>query len=191
MSTITQAPKVKITRRVNFLSLALLLAAALVLSVASTVSDAIALPRTEVTGNFISISTTIHSVTDDKFNEVIDLSSMVTYTGTLEGTSTLQGTLTVRRDGSAYFKGEEIFTGLVNGMPGTLTFEIIGDCDLYQAIQLTNTITSGTGELAGLQGEISKAGIIRDNGPVGTYIGQINDQSGPVSSSVRTPVTTP
>lgn len=179
MSTITRAPKVKINRRVNILSLALLLAAALVLAVAATVSGAIALPRTEVTGEFISVSTTIHSVTEDKFNEVIDLSSIVTYTGTLEGTSTLQGTLTVRRDGSAYFKGEEIFTGLVHGMPGTLTFEIIGDCDLYQGIQLTSTITSGTGELAGLQGELSKTGIIKDNGPVGTYTGQINTTSNP------------
>jgi hypothetical protein len=133
-------------------------------------------PRTEASGNFITTSTTIHSVTEDKFNEIIDLSSMVTYTGTLEGTSTLQGTLTVRRDGSAHFKGEEIFTGLVNGMPGTLTFEIIGDCDLYQGIQLTNTITSGTGELAALHGELSKEGIIKDNGPVGTYTGQINNQ---------------
>ena len=176
MSTITQAPKVKITRGVNILSLALLLAAALVLAVAATVSGAIALPLTEVTGNFISTSTTTHSITEDKFNEVIDLSSMVTYTGTLEGTSTLQGTLTVYRDGSAHFKGEEIFTGMVNGIPGTLTFEIIGDCDLYQGIQLTNTITSGSGELASLHGEISKEGIIKDNGPVGTYTGQINNQ---------------
>ena len=173
MSTITQAPKVKITRRVNILSLALLLAAALVLAVAATVSGAIALPRTEVTGNFISISTTIHSVTEDKFNEVIDLSSMVTYTGTLEGTSTLQGTLTVHRDGTGTFKGVEIFTGLIYGKPGTLTFNVTGDNDMYQAIQLTRTITSGTGELASLHGVLSSAGILRDNGPVGTYTGQI------------------
>jgi len=176
MSTITQAPKIKITRRVNILSLALLLAAALALAVAATISGAIALPRTEVTGDFISVSTTIHSVTEDKFNEIIDLSSVVNYTGTLEGTSTLQGTLTVSRDGSAHFKGEEIFTGLVNGVPGTLTFEIIGDCDLYQGIQVTNTITSGSGELGALHGEISKEGIIKDNGPAGTYTGEISNQ---------------
>lgn len=179
MSTITQAPKVKITRRVNILSLALLLAAALVLAVAATVSGAIALPRTELTGDFISVSTTIHSVTEDKFNEVIDLSSMVTYTGTLEGTSTLQGTLTVHRDGTGTFKGEETFSGLVNGMPGTLTFKIEGSNDLYQEIQLTNIITSGTGELASLQGVLSKVGIVKDNGPVGTYTGQINKTSNP------------
>jgi hypothetical protein len=133
-------------------------------------------PRTEASGNFITTSTTIQSATEDKFNEVIDLSSTVAYTGTLEGTSTVQGTLTVRRDGSAKFKGVETFTGLVNGMPGTLTFEIVGDCDLYQAIQLTNTITGGTGELADLQGELSREGIIKDNGPVGTYTGRIDNQ---------------
>ena len=136
----------------------------------------VALPSTEPSGTFVTTSTTIHSVMEDKFNEVIDLSSTVTYTGTLKGTSTLQGTLTVRRDGSADFKGIETFTGLVNGMPGTLTFEIVGDCDLYQAIQLTSTITGGTGELADLQGELSKEGIIKDNGPVGTYSGQISNQ---------------
>jgi hypothetical protein len=135
-----------------------------------------AFPRTEASGNFITTSTTIHSIMEDKFNEVIAMSSTVTYAGTLEGTSTLQGTLTVHRDGSAHFKGEETFTGLVNGMPGTLTFEIIGDCDLYQGIQLTNIITSGTGALATLQGELSKTGIIKDKGPIGAYTGQINNQ---------------
>ena len=133
-----------------------------------------ALSRREAGGSFITTSTTIHSVMEDKFNEVIDLSSTVTYTGTLEGTSILYGTLTIHRDGSANFQGVETFTGLVNGMPGTLTFEVVGDCDLYQGIQLTNTITSGTGELASLYGVISKTGITKDNGPVGTYTGQVD-----------------
>ena len=133
-------------------------------------------PRTEASGTFITTSTTIHSITEDKFNEVIDLSSTVAYTGTLEGTSTLHGTLTVHRDGSANFKGVETFTGLVNGIPGTLTFNFEGSNDLYQAIQLTNIITSGTGELVSLHGELSKAGIVKDDGPVGTYTGRINNQ---------------
>ena len=154
----------------------LFVAVALLVSVALRGLDMAAFPRTEASGNFITTSTTIRSVTEDKFNEVTDMSSMVTYTGTLEGTSTLQGTLTVRRDGSAHFKGEEIFTGLVNGMPGTLTFKIEGSNDLYQEIQLINIITGGTSELASLQGMLSKVGIIKDNGPVGTYTGQINNQ---------------
>jgi hypothetical protein len=138
-----------------------------------------ALPNTEASGNFATTSTTIHRITDDKFNEVIDVSSMVTYTGTLEGTSIVEGTFVVHRDGSANFKGVETFTGSVNGMPGTLTFELAGSNDLYQEIQLTNRIISGTGELAPLQGGLSKTGIIKDTGPVGTYTGQINTTSNP------------
>lgn len=133
-------------------------------------------PRIEASGNFFTTSTTIHSVTEDKFNETIDLSSSITYTGTLEGTSTLHGTLTVRRDGSADFQGVETFTGLVNGVPGTLTFELEGNTDLYQEMQLINTIIGGTGELASLQGELLKVGMVKDNGPAGTYTGQINNQ---------------
>ena len=149
-------------------------AIALLLVIVITGIGLAALPRREASGSFITTSTTIHSIIEDKFNEVIDLSSMVTYTGKLEGTSTLQGTLTVRRDGSANFLGEETFTGLVDEIPGTLTFKVTGRSDLYQTIKLTNLITSGSGELASLRGVISKTGIIKDNGPVGTYIWQID-----------------
>jgi uncharacterized protein DUF3224 len=135
-----------------------------------------ALPTTEASGSFIATSTTIHSVTEDKFNEIIDLSSTITYTGTLEGTSNLQGTLTVHREGSGIFQGVETFTGSLNGIPGSFTFNVTGTSDLYQSIQLTNTITSGTGGLASLRGVFSTTGIIKDNGPVGTYTGQISNQ---------------
>ena len=151
-------------------------AAALLLLMIITSIGLAALPRTEASGSFITTSTTIHSETDDKFNTIIDLSSTVTYTGTLEGTSTLQGTLVVHHDESASFQGVEIFTGLVNGIPGTLTFKLDGDSDLYQAIQITNVITSGTGQLASFQGSLSKVGITKDNGPVGTYTGQMSNE---------------
>jgi len=133
-----------------------------------------ALSTTEASGNFIATSTTIHSVTEDKLNEIINLSSRITYTGTLEGISTLQGTLTVHRNGSGIFQGVETFTGTLNGIPGTLSFNVTGTSDLYQAIQLTNTITSGTDALASLHGELSKTGMIKDSGPVGTYAGKVN-----------------
>ena len=147
---------------------------ALLLLIVITGISLAALPHREDGGSFITTSTTIHNVMDDKFNEIIDLSSTVTYTGALEGTSTLQGTFTVHRDGSANFQGIETFTGLVNGIPGTLTFKIVGSNDLYQAITLTNLITSGTGELEGSRGVILKTGIIKDNGPAGTYTWQID-----------------
>jgi hypothetical protein len=146
---------------------------ALLLVIVITGMGLAALARTEASGSFTSTSM-VYSVTEDKFNEVINLSSKVTYTGTLEGTSTLQGTLTVHRDGRADFLGTETFTGLVNGIPGTLTFEVVGNSNLYQAIQLTSTITSSTGGLASIQGVLSMTGIIKDNGPVGTYTGQID-----------------
>ena len=150
-------------------------AIALLLLIIITSIGLASLPRREEGGNFITNSTTVHHSMDDKFNEVIDLSSTVTYTGVLEGTSTVDGTLTVHRDGSADFQGVETFTGLVNGDPGTLTFKVVGSSDLYQEIKLTNFITSGTGELASLRGMISKTGITKDNGPVGTYIWQIDE----------------
>ena len=136
-----------------------------------------ALANPAARGSFVTTSTLIHRITDDKFNEVIEISSTVTYTGTLDGTSTVEGTFVVHRDGSAHFKGVETFTGSVNGMPGTLTFELVGSHDLYQEIQLTNLIINGTGALARFQGELSKTGIIKDNGPVGTYTGQFNTTS--------------
>ena len=70
----------------------------------------------------------------------------------------------------------ETFTGLVNGIPDTLTFELSGGNDRYQAIQLTNTITGGIGQLASLHGVLSKTGIVKDNGPVGAYTGRINNR---------------
>jgi hypothetical protein len=147
---------------------------ALLLVVVVTGIGLAAFPQKEAGGSFLTTSTTIHNPMDDKFNEVVNLNSAVTYTGMLEGTSTLQGTLIVYRDGSGKFQGMETFTGLVNGIPGTLTFKVAGANDLYQAIELTNTITSSTGELASLHGVISKTGIIKDNGPVGTYTVQID-----------------
>ena len=149
-------------------------AIALLLVIIITGIGLAALPHREASGSFMTTSTTIHSLMEDKFNEVIDLSSTVTYTGTLEGTSTLQGILTVRRDGSANFQGTEIFAGTVNGIPGTLTFKVVGSSDLYQSIHLTNLITGGTGELASLYGVISKTGMTKDNGPVGTYTYQVD-----------------
>lgn len=133
-----------------------------------------ALPRAEASGTFVSTSTTIHNAMDDKFNTIIDLSSTVAYTGTLEGTSNVQGTFTVRRDGSASFQGVETFTGLVNGVPATIEFKLEGNSDVYQAIQINSVITNSTGDLSNLQGQILKVGIIKDNGPVGTYTGQIS-----------------
>lgn len=151
-------------------------AVALLLVIVLTGMRLVTFPRTEASGKFITTSTTVHSAMEDKFNTITKLSSIVTYTGTLEGTSVLQGTLIVHRDGSADFQGVETFTGSVNGIPGILTFKVEGSNDLYQAIELNNIITSGTGKLASFQGELFKDGIVKDNGPIGTYTGRIDNQ---------------
>ena len=52
--------------------------------------------------------------------------TVVTYTGTFDGTSTGRTTLTIHADGSANFHDVYIFTGTVNGIPGTVTFEATG-----------------------------------------------------------------
>lgn len=126
----------------------------------------------KASGSFVTTSTS-YSETQDKFNTIVDMRSLITYSGALEGTSTLEGTLTVHHDGGGNFQGVETFTGLVDGTPGTLTFKVVGNSDLYQGIELTNLIIGGTGDLAGLRGVISKTGIIKDKGPVGTYKDQI------------------
>jgi hypothetical protein len=133
-------------------------------------------PHKEASGSFSTTSTAIHRVTQDKFNEVIDLESTVAYTGTLEGISTIQGTLTIHRDGNASFLGVETFSGQVNGTPGTITFKLKGNCAALEAMQFTSSITSSAGELAGLRGELLKTWTVKDNVRVGTYTGHINNQ---------------
>ena len=152
------------------------LAIALLMLIAITSIGFAASPNTEASGTFVTTSSKIYE-TEDKFNTIVDMRSAIQYSGTLEGTSTLEGTLVIRRDGSGTFYGVERFTGLVNGVPGTLTFKIEGNSDLYQAIRLNNTITGSTGGLANLQGVLTKVGMIKDNGPAGTYTGQINTTS--------------
>jgi hypothetical protein len=126
-------------------------------------------PRMQASGSFNTTSSIMHSLTEEKFNEYIDLTCTFAYTGTLEGTSTLEGTLVMHPDGSTRFRGVETFTGTVNGVPGTLIFKVTGESPPLRQIPLTYIITSGTGELAGLQGVLTKDGID------GTYVGQLAD----------------
>ena len=53
---------------------------------------------------------------------IIDVSATAAYTGTFVGTSTINGTLIIHADGSTNFHDTEVFTGTVNGVPGTVTF---------------------------------------------------------------------
>ena len=99
--------------------------------------------------------------------------TVVTYTGTFDGTSTGSNTLTIHADGSANFHGFYTFTGTVNGIPGTVTFAAHGAGTSDVHFQATLTSVSGTGALATLHAVLQQVGTVEGH-PVGTYTGQIH-----------------
>jgi hypothetical protein len=145
-------------------------------------SGAPASPPIPASGTFTTTSATFNSMREVGGNTIIDLSSTIAYTGTFTGTSTVHGLLIFHSDGvgpqfppwRANFHDVEIFTGTVNGVPGTVTFNLNGSNDPSGAVKGTYTIVSATGELAGLHGVLSQVGKIETpSGPFGTYTGQI------------------
>ncbi|MEO8286577.1 MAG: DUF3224 domain-containing protein [Chloroflexota bacterium] len=137
-------------------------------------SGASASPPSLVSGTFTYTSSTFNSVRFAGGNMIVDLSAEAIYTGNLEGTSTLNGTLIFHQDGSANFHDVEVFTGTVNGVSGTLTFNLTGGGPdgLFRGME---TIVSGTGGLAGLHGTLDEVGIVvMPTGPQGTYTGQLH-----------------
>lgn len=131
-------------------------------------------PPTTASGTVGNTSATFNSVRVAGGNLIVELSATAAYTGTFSGTSTLHGTLVIHADGSAAFHDIETFTGTVNGVPGTVTFNLNGSNDAALAYQATATIVGATGDLAGLHGVLHEAGtVVIPTGPVGTYSGQI------------------
>jgi hypothetical protein len=74
----------------------------------------------------------------------------------------------------ANFHDVETFTGTVNGVPGTVTFNDNGTSDPSGALKATLTIVSATGDLAGLRGVLSEVGVVGPGGPEATYTGQLH-----------------
>jgi len=139
------------------------------------VTGAAASPTTSASGTFTYTSSTFNSSREAGGNTVIDLSANVAYTGTFSGTSTLHGTLIFHPDGSANFHDVETFTGTVDGLPGTVTFNLAGSGPAPGVFRGTDAIVSGTGELANLHGVLTEVGIVQPTtGPAGTYTGQIH-----------------
>jgi hypothetical protein len=137
-------------------------------------SSAAGSPPTPASGTVGNTSATFNSIRMAGNNLIIDLSATASYTGTFEGTSTIHGTLIVHADGSASFHDIETFTGTVNGVPGTVTFNLNGSNDSTLAVHATATIVDASGELAGLHGVLHEVGtVVLPNGPVGTYTGLI------------------
>jgi hypothetical protein len=145
---------------------------------------AVASPPTTASGTFTYTSSTFDSTRTAGSNTIIDLSATVSYTGTYSGTSTVEGTLIFHADGSANFHDVETFTGTVNGVPGTVTFNLAGrNGPGFTNFHATDTIISASGNLAGLHGVLNWERVtLGANGPIGAYSGQMLFGAGAASS---------
>src|SRR5215207_4613050 len=160
-----------------FTSIALLLS----ILVTNTTFAAASVP-TSASGTLTTTSASFDSIRVEGNNTIIELTSTVVYTGTFSGTSTVHGTLIFHAGATgeqfppwrANFHDVEVFTGTVNGVEGTVTFELNGSNDPTGAFKATQAIVSATGDLAGLRGVLRQEGTVGPGGPVGTYTGQIH-----------------
>lgn len=158
----------------NSRSVRLLLVPLVAVIAMAAAAGAAASPRTPVSGTVGNTSATFNSVRTAGANLIIDVSATAAYTGSFVGTSTIDGTLILHADGSASFHDVEVFTGTVNGVAGTVTFNLNGYNDAELAVHATATIVSASGGLAGLHGVLHELGtVVIPTGPVGTYSGQI------------------
>jgi len=152
----------------------LLVPLALLLAVGGVIPAAAA-PPTPVSGTFTTTSATILNVRVAGGNTIIDLRTTIDYTGTFTGSSVVEGHLIIHADGSANFRDVETFTGTVNGVPGTVTWNLTGGGTIPEYYG-TQVITHATGDLAGLHGVLRQVGQVLDPavGPFGTYTGKIH-----------------
>ena len=170
--------------------LRLLLVPLLALLVVAGVADAAASP-TSASGSFTYTSSTFNNTRVIGSDTFIDLDATVTYTGTLQGTSIVRGLLVLHADGTANFWDIETFTGKVNGTPGTLVFYLHGSGSLVPAgigaFHGTQTIVTGTGDLANLRGVLHQVGTVPKPlpGPLGTYTGKLRFED---EDQLRNPV---
>ena len=148
--------------------------ALVVAAIGSTAGGAPASPPATVSGSYVYTDSWFESFRSAGGNAIIELHATVEYTGTFTGTSTVHGVLIAHADGSANFHDVEVFTGTVNGVPGTVTLNLAGSNDAGLNVKATSTIVSATGALAGLHGTLRLAGTVRiPQGPVGTYSGRL------------------
>ena len=154
---------------------------AFLLATLGLTGTAAAAPPTLASGAFTTTSATFNSTREAGGNTIFDLTGTLSYTGTFTGTSTVRGILIIHADGSANFHDVEIFTGTVNGVPGTLTYNVAGTGRPGPSAgtfitQATQVIVSGTGDLANLHGVLKQVGTVLDPavGPFGTYTGTIH-----------------
>jgi hypothetical protein len=128
-------------------------------------------------GTFAYTSVTVNSFRIAGGNAMLGLSATVSYTGTFSGTSVLHGTLVFHANGKANFEDIETFTGTVNGVPGTVTFNLKGTSEGPDN-QATAIVIAATGELANLHGVLFEVGLHGSVGLYGTYSGLIELPNG-------------
>ena len=153
----------------------LLLAACAATLSTIAVTTAFASPPEAISGNVTYQSSTFNSIRVEGGNTIIDLSATVSYSGTFTGTSQLHGTLIIHKDGSANAHDVEVFTGTVDGVPGTVTLNLNLSSDPAFVVTGKDVITDASGDLTGLRGVLTVNAQVLDPlvGPVGTYGGQI------------------
>lgn len=145
-----------------------------VAAIGAVPSAAPASPPATVSGSYVYTDSWFQSFRSAGGNAIIELEATVEYTGTFTGTSTVRGTLIAHADGSANFHDVEVFTGTVNGVPGTVTVNLAGSNDSALSVSATSTIVRATGGLAGLHGTLNLTGSVQiPQGPFGTYSGRI------------------
>lgn len=154
--------------------LAALLAPFVALLATVGVGGATASAPTTASSTVSNTSATFNSVRAMGDNLIADVTATAAYTGTFTGTSTINGTLIIHSDGSASYHDVEVFTGTVNGVPGTVTFNLNGSNDAELNAHATATIVSAAGGLAGLHGLLHEVQtVVIPTGPVGTYEGLV------------------
>ena len=156
------------SRKVSF---RLFLVPVLALVALAGITGAAASPPSPASGTFAARNGTFNSVRFAGGNVIIDLSAEEDYTGTLSGTATLHGTLVHHAYGDADFQGIEVFTGTVDGVPGTLTFNVSARTDAggWRAMEV---ILSGSDGLANLHGVLTEDGTLPPR--MGTYTGELH-----------------
>jgi hypothetical protein len=132
-------------------------------------------PRTTASGTWETTSATFNNSHQVGDSTIIDLTATASYAGTFTGTSIIQGKLMFHADGSATFHDIETFTGTVNGVSGTVTWELFGTGSPAGNVEGSMVITHSTGGLAGLHGNLHQVASVDDIhvGPFGSYSGEI------------------
>ncbi len=155
-------------------SLFRLLPLALVAVLALGMTGVAAAPPTTASGTFTTTDASLTNPRTIGSNTIFDLTFTGVWTGTFAGTVVGHGTVLLHADGSGEGNAVDVFTGTVNGTPGTVTLNDVSSSDAGGSFRGTFSILRGTGDLANVHGALHAVGIIRPCcPPTGPYTGTI------------------